>query len=120
MTSAELRAEAEQLEKAAAAKRKEASALRHAELLAEDKGERLVYAARERCPCGAGLAYDPAHEDEGSPHHGPSFWDCSAILLGAARTDVKHTAQLPFAFYEIKSEGQSSANGATTRPSSAA
>ncbi len=77
----------------------------------------LVYAAYARCPCGAGLAYEPAGES-GKPIIG--YWDCSAILLGKAVPSgqpgsVQHTAQLPFAFYEIKSEHQPSAEGATTR-----
>lgn len=74
--------------------------------------KRLVYAATNRCPCGAGLAYEPGGERE---------WDCSAILLGEAIPSgepgaVQHTARLPFAFYEIKGENQPSAEGATTRP----
>lgn len=72
----------------------------------------LVYAAHHRCPCGAGLAYDPKGES-GKPIHG--FWDCSATLLGIADKMVTHTAQLPFVFYEIKGENQPSAEGATTR-----
>jgi hypothetical protein len=48
------------------------------------------------------------------PHNG--YWDCSAILLGTADPNVKHEARLPFAFYEIKGEGQPSVKGATTRP----
>lgn len=71
---------------------------------------KLVYAAHSCCPCGAGLAYERSSD----PFRG--YWDCSAILLGTARSDVKHTAQLPFVFYEIKSELQPSAKGATTRP----
>ena len=74
------------------------------------KPKNLVYAARTRCPCGAGMAY-PRGAD---PFKG--YWDCSAILLGTADVGVKHEAKLPFIFYEIKSEGQPSANGATTRP----
>lgn len=72
--------------------------------------ELLVYSAEARCPCGAGLAYirDPG-EDE-------YFWDCSKIMLGTADKGVKHTAQLPFLFYEIKSELQPSAEGRSTRP----
>jgi hypothetical protein len=55
----------------------------------------------------------------GKPIHG--YWDCSAILTGEAIPvgqpgAVKHEARLPFAFYEIKSENQPSARGATTRP----
>ncbi len=73
--------------------------------------KRLVYAATKRCPCGAGLAYAA----------GDDAWDCSAILSGKAIPthvvgSVQHTAKLPFVFYEIKSENQPSANGATTRP----
>jgi hypothetical protein len=68
----------------------------------------LVFAAHNRCPCGAGLAYP---KDCGPMHH----WDCSAILAGTADPTKQHTAQLPFSMYEIKSELQPSANGATTR-----
>lgn len=83
--------------------------------------KKLVYAATSRCPCGAGLAYDPDDSGEGTVFRGPSAWDCSAILLGAAIPAgqpgaVEHTDKLPFAFYEIKSEDQPSAGGATTRP----
>jgi hypothetical protein len=76
----------------------------------------LVYAATSRCPCGAGLAY----AKDSDPFKG--YWDCSAILLETAipsgeEGSVQHTAQLPFIFYEIKSEEHPSAAGATTRPS---
>lgn len=79
---------------------------------------RLVYAASARCPCGAGLAYEPRGES-GRPITG--YWDCAEILLGTATPSgapgaLTHTARLPFVFYEIKSERQPSANGATTRP----
>jgi hypothetical protein len=80
----------------------------------------LVYAAYSRCPCGAGLAYVPKWYDEPqSPAH--RCWDCSAILLDTAphkgtEGSVEHTGKLPFIFYEILSEQQPSANGATTRP----
>jgi hypothetical protein len=70
----------------------------------------LTYAAYERCPCGAGLAYVKASGAYGD-------WDCADILLGRASKDVKHTERLPFVFYSIKSERQPSADGATTRPS---
>lgn len=90
----------------------------------------LIYAAFSRCPCGAGMAYPkngdyPAHANRGDagPFNWPfgGWWDCSAILLGEAVEkgqpgSVEHTAVLPFAFYEIKSENQPSAKGATTRP----
>lgn len=78
------------------------------------KPDELVFAATSRCPCGAGLA----HPKNTGPH---GYWDCSAILLGTAAPvgspeAKRHTAQLPFTFYEIKSENQPSANGSTTRP----
>ncbi len=68
---------------------------------------KLIYSAYSRCPCGAGLAYAPG---------GEHYWDCSAILLGVANREVMHTGKLPFTFYEVKSELQPSAYGATTRP----
>lgn len=80
--------------------------------------DELVYAATARCKCGAGLAY---------PYGigGCGYWDCSEILKGRAVHSgkpgaVQHTARLPFTFYEVKSERQPSARGATTRPSKAA
>lgn len=73
----------------------------------------LVYAAHTRCPCGLGIA----HRTDAQPYGDTAYWDCSGILLGTADDTVKHTAKLPFVFYEIKSENQPSANGATTRPS---
>lgn len=117
-------AEANRLDVEAANLRKQAAELRNQELLAQPLHERLVYAAHDRCPCGAGLAYDPAGAvggEDDSPHYKPNAWDCSAILLGTAiaageEGAVQHTGVLPFAFYEIKSENQPSARGATTRP----
>ena len=76
----------------------------------------MTFAATKRCPCGAGLAYDDTCVE--GPWRGPSYWDCSAVLAGTADPNVTHTARLPFAFYEIKDEGQPSARGATTRPDS--
>lgn len=79
------------------------------------KGERfadedLVYSATNRCTCGSGLAYPkgcgPRHE-----------WTCSDVLTHRVNTNEGH-ASLPFSFYEIKSELQPSAHGATTRPES--
>lgn len=74
----------------------------------------ILFAATARCNCGAGFAY---------PHGiGPrGQWECSEILLGKAipsnQPDSKeHSAPLPFQFYEVKSEGQPSAAGQTTRP----
>lgn len=73
--------------------------------------DNLIYAASSRCACGAGLAY----------RKGMDYWDCSAILTGTAVPSgepgsVQHIGKLPFVFYEVLSENQPSANGATTRP----
>lgn len=78
--------------------------------------DELVFAATKRCVCGAGLAYRKAGAN---PYK--SSWDCSDILAGRAALkgeegSVQHTAKLPFVFYEVISEEQPSANGATTRP----
>lgn len=83
------------------------------------KLKHMTFAATARCLCGAGIAYDDTCIQE--PFRMPSYWDCSVILLGDAIPSgepgaVQHTDKLPFAFYEIKSENQSSAHGATTRP----
>lgn len=124
MTAAERYAEADRLSAQANDLRKQASELRRQELRAEPLAKRLIYAAHNRCPCGAGLAYDPAGEvgcEDGTPFQMPNAWDCSAILLGTAIPkgqpgSVQHTGALPFAFYEVQSENQPSAGGATTRP----
>lgn len=71
--------------------------------------EELLFAAYVRCPCGAGMAYPKGIGVRNGR------WNCSAILLGEADVKTEHEAALPFAFYEIKSENQPSANGATTR-----
>lgn len=71
--------------------------------------EDLTYAAGARCDkCKAGLA----HPKNCSGFH---QWTCSAVLKGIG--DDKGHSAFPFAFYEIKSEGQPSAYGSTTRPS---
>ena len=68
----------------------------------------VLYSSHARCPhCKAGLAYPTLGR--------PTEWVCSAILLGKVVDDGKHQI-LPFAFYEVKSENQPSAQGATTRP----
>lgn len=74
----------------------------------------LIYSASARCECGAGYAYPKNVGGFGS-------WKCSRILKGdeTALPPVMHSGDLPFTFYEIKSEGQPSANGATTRPKDA-
>jgi hypothetical protein len=73
---------------------------------------RLVFSAKERCECGAGLAYDRRGRQP--------IWDCSAILLGDAllisgeRGTVEH--HTPCAYYEIVSERHPAASGLSTRP----
>lgn len=114
----ELEAQANQLENTAKELKAKAQELRREELKAQPLADRLVYSAYSRCPCGAGLAYDPCFEDKDGVFVGPlsGYWDCSAILLGVADPSVQHTGKFPFAFYEIKSEKQASASGASTRP----
>jgi hypothetical protein len=79
----------------------------------------LTYAAYSRCPCGAGLAYVP--KLYGKDNGAWDYWDCSDILLDRAIPKgqagaVTHTGKLPFMFWEVLSENQPSAQGATTRP----
>lgn len=80
------------------------------------KQSQLLYVAYARCKgCGAGLAYH-----EGIGMHGQ--WDCSRVLTGRADPDERDTEgslmhhTYPFVSYEINSENQPSARGATTRP----
>jgi hypothetical protein len=68
----------------------------------------LTFAAFARCSCGAGFAYPKTTGPKGS-------WECAAILQGKAPVGSTHSGALPFIFYEVKSESQPSANGATTR-----
>lgn len=115
-----LRAEAKELERQANAKYEEA----RVEFLREQRArpllDRMEFASTARCPCGAGLAYDPVGASGGYPEDGgvsAGYWDCSAILLGTATPGTsEHTDRLPFAFYSIKAESQPSARGVTTRP----
>ena len=74
--------------------------------------EELCFAATSRCQCGAGHAYPPADADVAG------YWDCSAVLLGTVQPSQDHKT-FPFAYYEVKSENQPSAQGATTRPADA-
>lgn len=85
------------LQKIAAWMNKRGYDKRIAALLRKRLEDRLVYSRYDRCPCGAGLAYDPA---------GTRHWDCSAIFLEKADQNVMHTDRLPFAFYNIKEERQ--------------
>ena len=68
----------------------------------------LIYAARIRCLCGAGMAFAPETGPKG-------HWECSAVLKGKAGAG-RHGARFPLAFDKIRSEQQPSASGATTRP----
>jgi hypothetical protein len=81
---------------------------RQADPTAAFRADELVFAAHDRCACGAGMAYPI-----GCSVH--DAWHCSAILRGIASRELAHSAPLPFSFYEIKSEDQPSARGATTR-----
>lgn len=72
--------------------------------------EDLLYAAYARCECGAGLAYPKGYDLKDV-----NCYSCSDLLKGIRKSGVLHTPPLPFAFYEIKSEAQPSACGATTR-----
>lgn len=123
-----LRDKAAALELRARGLREQALAALREALLNRPLNDRLIYAAHLRCNCGAGMAYDPAGKgDPTSPlmleRRGPRQWECSDILrfktYPADRQRVvkamTHTAPLPFAFYEVESETQPSAGGATTR-----
>lgn len=72
---------------------------------------RLVFAAKARCECGAGFAYDKRAAQP--------VWDCSAILLGDAlllgeSAAARHST--PCEYYEVVSERAPAAHGASTRP----
>lgn len=124
--SQELFAKADELSAQAERARKSAREQRRRELLELPIGVRLIYAATARCHCGAGMAYDPVAEgrEKVTPIFGPTAWECSDILRYAKlpperQAEVKaadHREQLPFVFWEVKSELQPSARGATTRP----
>ncbi len=71
--------------------------------------DELIYAALTLCPCGHGLAYPK------NPGSLKRQWECSAVLRNLSGVGPEHSPALPFSCYEIKSEQQPSANGATTR-----
>lgn len=70
--------------------------------------EELFYSRTSLCPCGHGLAYVKGSGSQ-------SFWDCSAIWKGIADVNIKHTDQLPFAFYNVKGEQEINGNMHSTR-----
>jgi len=71
------------------------------------KDEDLIYSAFVCCKkCGSGMAYP---KDCGPFHQ----WTCSNVLKGIG-TDNGHEI-LPFSMYDVLSENQPSAYGATTR-----
>jgi len=57
---------AKNLEDQAKNLRNQAYQIKNQELKSKKLSERLVYSAYSRCPCGAGLAYDPCYEDKDS------------------------------------------------------
>ena len=76
----------------------------------------LIYSATSRCKCGAGLCYDESKAGING------CWTCSVCVLADRANlpmegwDKSAHQAFPFREYEIKSETQPSANGATTRP----
>ncbi len=87
--------------------------------------EELLYAATERCRCGAGLAYPRKHELAMAI----SAWICSAVLKGDGVAHDQSLASfgktappgehdsLPFAFYKVREETSiNNRGGHTTRP----
>jgi hypothetical protein len=92
----------------------------------------LTFSAYTRCKCGVGMAY--INDRELRKKETGDCWVCSDLLLKDLKLRVKreggffgggiiedengteHTQSYPFVSYEIKSENQPSANGATTRP----
>lgn len=71
----------------------------------------LIFAATERCPCGAGLAM---------PKRGPRriVWRCSAVLLRTHDPEQEHAEPVSYDGGGIAHEGHPIQNktGATTRP----
>lgn len=78
----------------------------------------LVFSATARCRCGSGLAYPRKSAGHARVRAdgllAQSAWICAAVLLGATDGGPGHDAY-PFALYEIKSDEQPSAGGASTR-----
>ena len=71
----------------------------------------LLYAATERCRCGAGLAYPLGHEAAFKLR----MWACSAVLHGEAQGE-DHDGY-PFALYKIREETSiNNRGGHSTRP----
>ena len=123
MTDDEILAKAEEIKARRATERRAEAAACEARVQAVQRlspqappftDDELRYAAYERCLCGAGMAYPVSIGMRGS-------WNCSAILKGEALpasdpASVMHTGEKPFSFWKVKSEGQASTRGATTRP----
>lgn len=71
----------------------------------------LLYAATDRCKCGAGLAYPLDHEEALNLR----AWVCSAALKGEAVGDGHD--KLPFAFWKVREETSiNNRGGYSTRP----
>lgn len=90
--------------------------------------DRLVFAAWNRCACGAGYAFDPdvlVSGELSSP--GPSRWECGDMLRydelsqeqQAGVSTSPHSPPLPFETYEVRLENAPGAEGETTRPAAA-
>jgi hypothetical protein len=77
--------------------------------------DELTYSAGACCHCGAGLAYPKMVKKEDGSLVFPHCWNCSKVLTGKEDDFEKHD-WYPFAFFDIKSEDQPSAEGHTTRP----
>lgn len=75
----------------------------------------LVYAAYERCLCGAGLAYV-----RGTGKRASATWECSKMLLSPGMTfdSNAHTRPRPMQFHPIIAESERAAHGHSTRPGS--
>lgn len=69
----------------------------------------LVYSAKARCPCGAGLAMLDIPDGVGS-------WQCSGLLLRTAELGQDHIQSLPHGLSDIMSERHKKARKKTTRP----
>lgn len=91
---------------------------RHMKTKKPFKDKQLIYSSHARCKCGEGLAYPRGIGFRGK-------WDCAGVLTGRINGDAVYEKsadnkflheEYPFSFYEIKSENQPSAYGATTRP----
>lgn len=73
------------------------------------KDDELRFSKTTLCPCGFGLAYPKGC---GGNH----YWDCAGVLKGTADKGVEHCGELPFVFYDIKSEDEERTTRGIFRP----